>query len=107
MRLARQVYLIHTDTNEILQTISKMPLGVFVDEMFEFVDAQFTPDDIYIVASRHTYLGIWDTATGQALRVLQTNISPITAMLTCRYANRVVTTLEDRTMQVSYHYIPL
>ena len=88
-----------------------MPSGVFVDEIFEFVNARFTPEDIYIVAARHTYLGIWDTATGQPMRVLQTNISPITAMFTCRHANRVVTTLEDRSMQVnkkmycSLHYI--
>ena len=101
VRLARHIYLIHTDNNEILQTINKMPSAVFVDEIFEFVEAGFTPEDIYIVAVRHTYLGIWDTVTGQPMRVLQTNISPITAMFTCRYANRVVTTLEDQTMQVS------
>ena len=77
-----------------------MPLGVYVDEIFEFVEALFTPDDNYIVASRHTYLGIWNTSTGDPVRVLQSNISPITATFTCRYDNRVVTTLQDGTMQV-------
>ena len=49
---------------------------------------------------RYTYLIVWDSKTSEALRVLQSMVSPMVKLFTCSTINKVVTLLENNVFQV-------
>ena len=77
-----------------------MPPGVFLEKLSTFREAGFTPDDISLVAARHTYLGIWDAKTGQPLRLLQSSVCPIVNLFTSAITNKAITVGKDNSIQV-------
>lgn len=68
--------------------------------MLSFSAAGFFLDDRLIVAGRHTQLLVWNTASGQLLRVLQASFTPITRLFLFHDLDKAVTLLEDNTVQV-------
>lgn len=100
MRASRCLFLFGTAKDKLLHRIQKMPKGVFVEHLSTFKEAGFTPSDNMVVAARHTYLGIWDTKTGEPLRLLQSSVTPIVRLFTSDYVNKVITLLSDYSIQV-------
>ncbi len=73
---------------------------LFLEKLSTFKQADFTPNDALIVAARHTYLGVWDTATGAPLRLLQSSVSPIAKLFTSPSINKAITLLQGNSIQV-------
>ncbi|XP_067664530.1 NACHT and WD repeat domain-containing protein 2-like [Haliotis asinina] len=100
VRSSRCLYLVDTDTETIKHRLQKMPPGVFVKTMTSFTGAGFTPKDDLVVASRDTYIAVWETETGTPLRLLQASVSPIVKIFTSDTLNKAVSLLSDNTLQV-------
>ena len=99
-RASRCLYLFNTRNHSLMHRINSMPSGVFVEKLSVFRDAGFSPNDKLLVAARYTYLGIWDAASGEPLRLLHSSISPITKLFTPDLTNKAVTLLADNSIQV-------
>jgi len=91
---------VDVESEKVIRKYQHLPQGVFADPLSSFTGAGFTPNDRLIVASRYTYLAVWDAASGEPMRVLQASISPITKMFTSDAVNKVVSLLEDNSFQV-------
>lgn len=100
VRCGKTIHVIDTYTDQVRSRFQKMPSGVFVDKSSTFSGAGFTPNDKMIVATRYTYLIVWDAETCEPVRVLQSTVSPITKLFTSDSVNKVVTLLENKTFQV-------
>ncbi|CAG2228574.1 unnamed protein product [Mytilus edulis] len=99
-RSAKCLHLVYTHDNKLLRKFDKLPEDVIVEQSSNFTGAEFTPEDKYIVASRYTFLAVWDTVTGNPLRVLQSSVSPILRVYTSNAVNKVVSLLADNSFQV-------
>ena len=99
-RAGRSLHQVDVNTEKVLRKYQQLPQGVFVDPQSSFTGAGFTPDDEFIVASRYTFVAVWDCKTGDPLRVLHSSISPITKMFTSDAVNKAVSLLENNTFQV-------
>jgi hypothetical protein len=75
---------------------------VIVEQSSNFTGAGFTPEDRYIVATRYTFLAVWDTVTGNPLRVLHSSVSPILRVYTSCVVNKVVTLLANMNLHVNF-----
>ncbi|XP_045171838.2 NACHT and WD repeat domain-containing protein 2-like [Mercenaria mercenaria] len=94
------LHVIDTVTDKVRTRFQKLPAGVFVDSNSTFSGAGFTPDDSMIVATRYTYLIVWDAETCAPIRVLQTAVSPMVQLFTSDSVNKVVTLLKNNSFQV-------
>ena len=103
VRSSRCLYVITTLKDTLSHRIINMPNGVFLERLSTFKDAGFTPNDEYIVAARHIYLGVWCARTGRPVRLLQTSISPIMKLFTSDIVNRAITLSQDQSIQVMNH----
>lgn len=99
-RASKCLHLIYTDDNKLLRKFNQLPEDTIVEQSSNFTGAGFTPDDKYIVATRYTFLAVWDTMTGDPLRVLHSSVSPILRVYTSSAVNKVVTLLADNSFQV-------
>ena len=70
------------------------------EKLTTYKEADFTPNDELVVAARHTYLCIWNAATGNPLRLLHSSLSPVTKLFTSPAVNKAITLLEDNSIQV-------
>ena len=100
VRSTKTLYIVDTLLDKVTTKFQKLPPGVFVDNSSQFTGAGFTPDDSMVVASRYTYLIIWDAYTAEPIRVLQSSVSPVLKLFTSECTNKVVTLLENSTFQV-------
>ncbi|XP_046361543.2 NACHT and WD repeat domain-containing protein 2-like [Haliotis rufescens] len=100
VRSSRCLYLVDTATETIIHRLQRMPPGVFVKTMTSFTGAGFTPKDDLVVASRDTYIAVWETETGTPIRLLQASVSPIVKIFTSDTLNKAVALLRDNTLQV-------
>lgn len=66
----------------LVHTLNALPESVDIDRSSVFTGAAFTPDSRKVVASRYTYLCVWDSLTGQPLRILLSTKSPIERLFT-------------------------
>ena len=99
-RASRCLYVFQTKSRNKKFEIRDMPRGVFVERVSTFQDAGFSSDDSMVVFIRHTLLGVWDSETGDPLRVLQTSVQPITQLLLSHSTNHAVTVHKDGLMCV-------
>ena len=99
-RASKCLHLIYTHDNKLLRKFNQLPEDVIVEQSSNFTGAGFTPEDRYIVATRYTFLAVWDTVTGNPLRVLHSSVSPILRVYTSCVVNKVVTLLADNSFQV-------
>lgn len=100
VRSSRCLYLFNTDREKVVHKITSMPPGVFVERLSTFKQAGFTPNDELIAAVRHIYLGVWSVKTGEALRLLQSSVSPVLSLYTSDTVNCAITLLQDHSIQV-------
>ncbi len=100
VRAARCIYVYDTNKNKMMHRIVRMPPGVFLEQLSIYKEARFTKDDKFIVAARHTYMGVWFSETGEPVRLLQSVVSPIEKIFTSNIVNKAITLLEDNSIQV-------
>ena len=100
VRSMRCLYIIVTKDRTILHRLQQMPPGPFTETMTSFTGAGFTPRDAMVVASRYIYIAVWNTQTGEPMRLLQASVSPIVKLFTSNVLNKVVTFLQDKILQV-------
>ncbi|KAL3857424.1 hypothetical protein ACJMK2_012096 [Sinanodonta woodiana] len=100
VRSGRSLVLIDTVKDEIVRRFQKLPPGIFVDNADTFSGAGFTVSDEMIVATKASYLIIWETNTGNTVRVLQSTTSPIVRLFTSAAMNKAVTVLRNNSFQV-------
>lgn len=100
VRASRCLYVINTNKETMSHRIVNMPEGVFCERLSTFRDASFSPNDEYVLAVRHIYLGVWCARSGKPVRLLHQSISPLMKMFAFDAVNRAVTIAEDKTMQV-------
>ena len=94
------LHVIDTAIDKVRTRFQKLPPGVFVDSSSTFSGSGFSPDDSMIIATRYTYMIVWDAQTCAPIRVLQTSVSPMVRLFTSDSINKVVTVLENETFQV-------
>ncbi|KAJ8312754.1 hypothetical protein KUTeg_010127 [Tegillarca granosa] len=99
-RSARCLHIVETESEKVVRKLSQLPDEIIVEPSSSFTGAGFTPNDKLVVASRYTFIAIWDANTGEALRVLQASISPILKVFTSGEVNKAVSLLEDNSFQV-------
>ncbi|XP_041349350.1 NACHT and WD repeat domain-containing protein 2-like [Gigantopelta aegis] len=100
VRSLRCLYIIGTMHQNIIHRIQQMPPGTFTETMSTFSGAGFTPKDVMVVASRYTYIAVWNTETGEPVRLLQASVSPIVKLFTSNVLNKAVSFLQDNILQV-------
>ena len=100
VRCRKTLHIIDTKLDKVCTSIQKLPPGMFMDSSSVFSGAGFTPNDRMIVATRYTYLIVWDAETFEPIRVLQSAISPMTKVFTSGSVNKVVSLLENNSFQV-------
>jgi WD40 repeat protein len=100
VQCGKVLHVIDTVIDKVRTRFQKLPPGVFVDSSSTFSGSGFSPDDSMIVATRYTYLIVWDAETCAPIRVLQTAVSPMVRLFTSDSINKVVTLLENETFQV-------
>lgn len=96
----KSLHVIDTTMDKVRSRLQKLPPEVFVDSNSTFSGAGFTPDESLILATRYTYLIVWDAQTCEPIRVLQTAVSPMTELFTSNSVNKVVTLLKNNSLQV-------
>ncbi|CAD5120533.1 DgyrCDS9098 [Dimorphilus gyrociliatus] len=99
-RATRCLYILDTSNNKLLTRISKMPPGLFSETMTPFKVAGFAYKDSFVVGARHTYIGVWKSRCGTAVRLLQPSINQISALFTPSKGSRIVSITADNTIQV-------
>ncbi|KAL4223122.1 NACHT and WD repeat domain-containing protein 2 [Mactra antiquata] len=100
VRCDKTLHVIDTVLDKVKARFQKLPPGFFVDSSSTFSGAGFTPNDRMIVATRYTYLIVWDADTCVPMRVLQTAVSPMTKLFTSDSIDKVVTLLQNNSFQV-------
>ena len=99
VRSSRSLYLLDTSNKTIRHHIQDFLCAVFVESLTTIKDACFNYDDTKVVAIRQSFVGIWDTESGNPLRLLQLSVNLVTKLFTTSIENQVITLLDDSTMQ--------
>ena len=99
-RSSRCLYVVDADREKLVHRLQKAPDRIFTETLTTFSGAGFTPDDRLVVAARHTHLFVWNTGSGQPVRVLQAALSPVVKLFMSPATNKAVTLLRDNTLQV-------
>ena len=99
-RSSRCLYLVDADREKLVHRLQKAPDRIFTETLTTFSGAGFTPDDRLVVAARHTHLFVWNTGSGQPVRVLQAALSPVVKLFMSPATNKAVTLIRDNTLQV-------
>ncbi|XP_064612273.1 NACHT and WD repeat domain-containing protein 2-like isoform X2 [Liolophura sinensis] len=84
----------------LVHTLNALPGNVCMDRSSVFSGAAFTPDSCLVVASRYTYLCVWDSQTGQPLRILLSTKSPIERLFTSSDSSLAACLLANGLMKV-------
>ena len=100
VRSSRCVYFYDTKSEFLRYRFTGPPIGVYLDQLSTFVDAQFSSGDAYVIAARHVYVMVWSCSTGQPVRVLHTAVSPVMKMFVGVNTKQVVTLLEEGTISL-------
>ncbi|KAK7087206.1 hypothetical protein V1264_021284 [Littorina saxatilis] len=100
-RSLRCLYVVDSHRERLVHRLQRAPDSVFTETLTNFTGAGFTPDDRLVVASRHTHLFVWNTSSGQPVRVLQAALSPLVKLFVSA-TNKAVTLLQDNTLQVGF-----
>ncbi|CAH1801226.1 unnamed protein product [Owenia fusiformis] len=99
VRCSRCLFLIDTSTEKVTHRL-EISKEVFIEPLTIFTGVGFTPNDAMVVASRHAYVGVWETKSGTLLRILQSSVSPVSQLFTSYSLNKAITLLEDRSIQI-------
>lgn len=100
VRCAHCLFVYNVKTSCQLCRIRDLP-PVYAESFTSFNNAAFSPDSRYVLATRHIYLGVWDAQTGEAIRLFQPTLCPLTHLLVCARNNLAVTISQDAYIQVS------
>ena len=100
VRSSRRLSVFSTSTTKLCFSIERFQNEAYIEELSTFSGAGFSPKDRLLLATRHTYLGVWNGKTGEPLRLLQTSVSPTTKLFTSPVINKAITLLEDNSVQV-------
>ncbi len=91
--------VIQIHRNNIKKTIKEMP-GDFTATSTAFTSSGFSHDDRYVIACRHNALGLWDAASGAAVKLLHLEESPIQKIFLSNVGSVVATLHQNSVLQV-------